>query len=648
MAIVRMKKLNLLAARSQKDELLRELMRLGCVELREQEDILSDPETASSVTRETSDAAEWRAKRAALADAIKLLDKYAPKKSPLLAAKPEVDESAFLDESELDAAVKIAKEIISLDEKIRNYNSEEARQSLLIEALTPWRGFELPLETSGTKQVGIILGTVPAAVDVGALSNALSAALEESQVFEICSDENLNYLSVFYLRRSENVVMPVLREYGFAAPAFGAAVGRAEDNIKAAQESLEKLRQERSECQARIVSNAESRDMLKVCFDRIGTRVDRAEASELLLKTEKVVSMEGWAPEPDEEALKTLLERYDCAYELSEPVEEEYPQVPVKLKNNCFTKPLNMVTEMYALPAYDGVDPNPLMAPFFIFFYGFMMADMGYGLLMMLASVIVMKKARPNGPTMRYMVPLLGLCGVSTFIMGAVTGGFFGDLLPQLAMMINPDTTFTAMPSLFSPLNDALAVLIGSLALGLIQIFAGMAVSMYRQIKRGEVMAAICNEGAWYVVFILIAVGAVTGAWSYALIAALVVIVLTQGYGKKGIVGKLVGIGGSLYNNITGYFSDILSYSRLMALMLAGAVIAQVFNTLGAITGNVVLFFIIAMIGNALNFALNLLSCYVHDMRLQCLEFFNRFYSDGGKPFHPLNINTQYINVVKK
>ena len=131
------------------------------------------------------------------------------------------------------------------------------------------------------------------------------------------------------------------------------------------------------------------------------------------------------------------------------------------------------------------------------------------------------------------------------------------------------------------------------------------------------------------------------------LIAVLVVLVLTQGYGKKGIMGKIMGIFGSLYNNITGYFSDIMSYSRLMALMLAGAVVAQVFNKLGAITGNVVSFVIIAMIGNALNFALNLLGCFVHDMRLQCLEFFGRFYEDGGKPFRPMNITTKFVDIEK-
>lgn len=647
MAIVRMKKLSLLAARSQKDEILCELMRLGCVEVTEQDEILSSGE-AAALTRESSDAVEWRVKKTALSDAIKLLDHYAPQKTPLLSPKPEVAETEFLDETELENALAGAREIVALDERIRADTAEESRQHSFIEALKPYRGFELPLECTGTKSTAVAIGAILLDTDLGEMSSALTAALPESEIFEISSDESLRYLSVFYLRSGEDAVMPVLREFGFIPPAFGAVTGSAQENISSAKDMLEKLAADKAVCLSQLESHAGEREALKLCCDRINTHVDRAEASELLLKTEKAVVLSGWLSAPDEAALRDMLGRYDCAYELTEPAQDEYPDVPVQLKNNALTRPLNMVTEMYSLPAYDGVDPNPIMAPFFIFFYGFMMADMGYGLLMMLISLVVMKKAKPDGPTMRHMVPLLGLCGISTFIMGMLTGGFFGDLLPQLAMMINPETKFTAMPALFSPLDDALMVLIGSLAIGVVQIFTGMAVSMYRQIKNGEVMAALCNEGAWYLVFILATAGIVGGYTSYGLIAALVVIVLTQGYGKKGIIGKVMGIGGSLYNNITGYFSDILSYSRLMALMLAGAVIAQVFNTLGAITGNVVTFFLISMLGNALNFALNILGCYVHDMRLQCLEFFGRFYSDGGKPFRPLGIRTQYVNVIKK
>ena len=136
------------------------------------------------------------------------------------------------------------------------------------------------------------------------------------------------------------------------------------------------------------------------------------------------------------------------------------------------------------------------------------------------------------------------------------------------------------------------------------------------------------------------------GMTSVVLYVGLAMVVLGPVLTNKGF-GKITGIFGSLYNHITGYFGDILSYSRLMALMLAGSVIAQVFNTLGAIPGNIIVFLIISLAGNALNFALNLLGCYVHDLRLQCLEYFGKFYEDGGKPFKPLMADTKYVDITK-
>ena len=645
MAIVKMKKLRLMAVRSSKEALLRELIRQGCVEFSELEGEVQGSQFEGLVSRESSGLMGFKSQQAALLNAVGILQKYAPVKKPLLSAKPQVEKDQLLDDSGLDSAMALAEKLSGIEERIKRIAAEESRQRSNIEALRPWAELDLPLETAGTGRCAAVLGTISAKVELNEVESALSQVTGEAELFRVSEDKEQHYLLLVCLKEEQGAVMECLRSFGFAVAAVSGMKGTARENIALAEKTLQDLAKEKEDCVQSIVDLKESQDELKLAADVVSTKIARAEAEDKLYGMKSIVFMQGWMPAEKETELADIFDKYECAWETEDPDPSEYPDVPVKLKNNKLTNGLNMVTEMYSLPAYDGVDPNPLMAPFFIFFYGFMLADMGYGLLMMLASYIIMKKARPNGPTMRHMIPLLGLCGVSTFIMGAVTGGFFGDLLPQLAKMINPDTTFTAMPALFSPLNDALAVLIGSLGIGLVQIFTGMAISKYRQIKRGEVLAALCNEGTWYLVFLLLGAGAVTGAMSYALIAILVLLVLTQGYGKKGILGKLMGIGGSLYNNITGYFSDILSYSRLMALMLAGAVIAQVFNTLGAITGNVITFFIISMIGNALNFALNLLGCYVHDMRLQCLEFFSRFYSDGGKPFRPLKMETKYVDI---
>ena len=156
-------------------------------------------------------------------------------------------------------------------------------------------------------------------------------------------------------------------------------------------------------------------------------------------------------------------------------------------------------------------------------------------------------------------------------------------------------------------------------------------------------MDAVWNEITWWIVFAGIAL-AVLGIGNIVLVLGVILVVAGPVITGKGL-GKITGIFASLYNNVTGYFGDILSYSRLMALMMAGSVIAQVFNTLGTIPGNVIFFFIVATVGNVLNFGLNLLGCYVHDMRLQCLEFFGKFYEDGGKPFRPLQFNTKYVDI---
>ena len=261
---------------------------------------------------------------------------------------------------------------------------------------------------------------------------------------------------------------------------------------------------------------------------------------------------------------------------------------------------------------------------------------------MFLAGFLISKKYAPKG-TAGNLFGLMTLCGISTFIMGALTGGFFGDFLTQV-VKLTTGGDFT-LPALFTPLDDTLMILIGAMALGMVQIITGMAISFVRKLKNGQVMDAVWEELTWWVVFAGIGLMA-AGMTSVVLYVGLAMVVLGPVLTNKGF-GKITGIFGSLYNHITGYFGDILSYSRLMALMLAGSVIAQVFNTLGAIPGNIIVFLIISLAGNALNFALNLLGCYVHDLRLQCLEYFGKFYEDGGKPFKPLMADTKYVDITK-
>ena len=648
MAIVKMKRLRMVAMSRDREELLRKLQHLGCVELTEPETGPDDPLLAALTHPETAGLTAAHEEKSGAERALGVLKRYAPVKSGMLAPKPGLSEGDLLDESGAEQARVLEREVNGLDRRLAAIRAEVTKLDAQRGLLAPWLGLDLPLETGSTPQVTIQLGTLPANLPMERAEAEVRAAGELAQLTQVSADRDSRYCMLVCHASQAEGVLETVKGLGWSRANLRDWTGTAAENTARLERETKVLMEEAASIEEKLSGMADYNAPLRRLSDLAGTAISREESRGRLLDTDQTFLLEGWVPAESWPALKQELDRYPCACEAEDPAPEEYPKVPVRLKNNWFTSPLNMVTDMYSLPAYGSLDPNPLMAPFFILFYGMMMADMGYGLIMMIASVVVIKKAKPDGATMRYMMPLLGLCGVSTFLWGAATGGFFGDLIPQLLSIVKggPVESY-ALPKLFDPLEKAVNVLVGALILGVLQIFTGMAVSMYKQIKAGETMAALCNEGAWFLVFILAGAGFALGQLQAGLIAAVVVLVITQSYGKKGIVGKAMGVFGSLYNGITGYFSDILSYSRLMALMLAGAVTAQVFNTLGAMSGNVFFFFVIALVGNALNFALNILGCFVHDMRLQCLEYFGRFYEDGGKPFNPLALNTKYYKVVK-
>lgn len=644
MSIERMKKLRVIALRQQRDELMRELMRLGCVQVVPDTELAADPDAA--LRPERADLPRLKTEQSRLDAALKVLDQYAPEKKKLLSARPEVAESEFLDGDALARDLALAGEITGWDTSIRKLSAEEARVRSEIEALTPWSSLDLALNAVGTRRCAVGLVSAIAQIDVMSVRAAAESASEAVELELVSEDGMQRCFLVLALKEELPAVMDAVRAIGCTQVAFPGLKGTAKENIARLEAELEELAAEKAALTDNITAQKDSAPALRLSADRMKAELARGEAIERLNGTDSVVTLEGWCPAPETGALERLLDRFDCAYELSDPGTEEYPDVPVKLRNKDFVKPMSLVTEMYSLPAYDGIDPNPLMWPFFVLFYGVMMADMGYGILMMIASLVAVRKMKPKGGA-GHLLRLLGMCGVSTFIFGALTGGFFGDMLPQIAALIDPDTAFTALPSLFTPLSHTTMILVGSLALGVVQIFTGMIVSVVYKCKNGDGLSALFDEGAWWCILFGAAL-LVLGLGPWLLLAGGVLLTVGQFAEKKSVVGGLSGLFGAIYNGVTGYFSDILSYSRLMALMLAGSVIAMVFNTLGAMTGNVVAFIIIAMIGNALNFALNLLGCFVHDLRLQVLEFFNRFYKDGGKPYEPLDIDPQYVDLVKE
>ena len=650
MAIVKMKGLRLLAMRSDREALLELLQGMGCVEIDEPD---QDPQTwqglLSQLGSQTLSRPDGQALSQAREDlqaaqrALAVLKRHGDKGRGLLAPRPRLTRQQLFDGEE--QGKQAVQQVLEADRQLAALEAQHSKLLTQRAALAPWLELNIPLDTASTQEMVVQFGTVTAGVELEQVQRAVEGASELAQLTQASVDRDVRYCLLVCHTSAQEEVLQALRDFGWSRMNLSGWTGTAKENDQRIVRELEQNEQESAQAEQQLAQLTSLAEPIRQAADRASVRINREEGRSRLLDTEKTFLLEGWVPEENWPQLESQMKNYPCAWELRDPTEEEYPKVPVKLKNNWFTRPLSMVTEMYSLPAYNGLDPNPLMAPFFILFYGIMMADMGYGLLMMIASVVVLKKSRPRAG-MHNFFALLGLCGVSTFIMGAVTGGFFGDFIPQLLKLINPESTFVWFwPTLFTPLEDTMMILVGAMALGFVQILVGMAISFVKKLRRGQVMDAIWEEVTWWVVFAGLAL-AILGVTNLVIILGGVMVVAGPILTEKGF-GKITGIFGTLYNHVTGYFGDILSYSRLMALMLAGSVIAQVFNTLGAIPGNVVIFIIISMLGNALNFALNLLGCYVHDLRLQCLEYFNKFYEDGGKPFRPMKLDTNYYDVVK-
>ena len=643
MPIAKMKRLQVLALERDHDALLRQLERMGCVEISEPD----APDAPESLRRCDSETADCLARQRQVQTAIDALRRAAPpKKAPLLSPRPAIGETEYLSETGLADGLALARQVNEATGQLQQLTALAAQLETDRITLGPWLSLDLPLELTETRCCDVTLGVLPPFVPWDELCGQVQNEYPESELHLLSADRQQQCVLLITHKAATAPVLELLRGRGFAASPLKGRTGTPEENRRRDTDRLAEVKRQQEALRKQLDELAERLPELYLCADRLASRLQREENRRRLLTDGCIVAFDGWVPEKKTARLTAYLDTADCDYTLSDPTTEQIPEVPVLLEDNAVARSMNCITEQYSLPAYDGVDPNPVMAPFFILFFGMMMADIGYGLLMLLGSWLFLKKKRPDD---RSFMEMIFWCGVTTVVFGAMTGSFF-DFLPQLFKFFDPESTF-ALPALFSPLDDTMAIMVGSLILGALQVFTGMTVSVVEKCKKGCFMDALFDEITWWIILAgtglaVLGIGSVSGV-PVVLIAGVLMLVYGAGRGKKGF-GKVTGFVAAVYNGVTGFFSDILSYVRLMALMLSGAVLAQVFNMLGATTGNVVTFIIIAFVGNMLNLALNLLGCYVHDMRLQFLEFFGRFYKDGGKAYRPLRVRAKHVEIIKE
>lgn len=666
MAIVRMKRLRILALEKDRSQLLDLLQRLGCVQVESQTGKFSDPEWGEQLCKPETLLEETKARVSTVKNALDAMTKYAGVKDSivkkLFTARPEMTLPELQKETFLDEMQSGAEEIIDRARRITELSAERGRAEARLAAFYPWRELDIPLDYEKTNFLAFCPGICPSGADTNELQRILREEASAAEAFVISKSDTESFIAVLYHPDTEEETMDLLKSFGFSRMEFKDVSGTASQNIEELRIQLREMEEEQEAARNGLADFAPRVNDLRQALDALTVRMQREEAAERLLVSGRIFYLEGWAPEKIIPALEKILGRYECAFESRAPETGEDP--PVLLQSGGRMKKmvesLSMVTGMYALPKYDNIDPNPLIAPFYILFFGMMYADVAYGLILAALGFIITRKSRPKG-MMGQAFRLMQFCGLSAAVFGFIFGGFFSDIISVIGQTFfgasdaagNPTWVFPALwvNPMDSENNGPMTVLIFSLVLGVIQLITGMVIKMYIMIRDGHPVAAVLEIVPWWCFFASIALTVLVGG-IYWIIGGLVLLVLTQGYQKKGIAKKLFGGVTKLYD-ITSYLSDVLSYSRLMALGLAGGVIGSVFNQLGSMPAVIpvagpIIFLVIFLAGHTFNFTINIIGTYVHAARLQYIEYFSKFYDSPGEPFKPLQAATKYVDIVER
>ena len=631
MAIVKMKHLDLLAMEQDKQALLNAIQKLRCLHIL-QSDAQGDvfqaalssaelPEVEDSLTRVT-----W---------AIGKLGRFNTEKKPLFADLPTVTETLAeqitLQQAEL---MQTVAQLEALERESGDVRGQIARLTSTREQMLPWRALQLPItEISNTRSTLAMLGTLPmSALDGFTQADASQELYLIEQVGQL---RDQAYVYVLFHRAHADEMFKKLKDAGFTQVQLQGFTGTVEAYLERmdAEKKLLEERQQRitADCAA-LVGSLKN---LKQLHDILYSQRARLLAARNFAVSERTFFLRAWVPEPMTEKVEAKLKKVapTAAIAFSDPQEGEEP--PVLLYNRPAFSPFETVVSSFSLPAPFGVDPTAVMMPFFINFMGMMVSDAGYGLMMAIIAPLLIKLLKP-AQGMRKMLWIITGGGIMTVFWGAMYNSWFG---------------YAPFPSLLDPMNNALPVMGLCIGLGALHLFAGLGMAAYLNVRRGQWFSAIADQLSWFLLIVglvLLAVVPAVGQWMALTGAALILLFAGRDKTRNPIKRLLSGLG-ALYG-VTGWVSDLLSYIRLFGMGLATGVIGMVINILvGMVIGygpvGLVMGVIVFAGGHLFNAGINIFGAYVHSCRLQYIEFFGKFYEDGGKPFSPLQNTSRYVYI---
>lgn len=666
MAVLQMQKINLCALKKNRKYILEMIQALGVVE------VVSDSETMEGFEKmDTSAQKSQFEKTAGMVDqALECLQKYVPEKKGMLSSLAGRE---FVDSKTFDRAMKdknfyltIANEIVQLEKRIAENHANILKMNTKIDNILPWSSMDIPMNTTGTKKTDVLIGTLDGQYDLEAVCGMIAenAGDVAADVSVISSSRNQTCIVVICLKKDTEAVEEGLRASGFARAPFLSRKTPAV-RMEVLREKIRELEEDIEKTEERLKDLSVNREDLRLISDYFRIRAEKYGVLGGLTQSKNTFFISGYIPKRDSEmVVRKLTDSFDVMVELEEIPDTE--EAPVLLENNRFSASTEGVVESFGLPKKGEIDPTFIMSFFYVFLFGLMLSDAAYGLIISLACGCALLKFKGMEGGLKKSLQMFFYCGLSTLFWGLMFGGFFGDLVTVVAStFFHKEITLPAL--WFAPLDDPMRLLLWSLLFGIIHLFMGLGIKGYMMIKDGKYLDCLYDVGFWFALLIGLLLllipselfasiagqkfsfpGFVGIIAKVLTVVGLVGIVLMSGRRKK---NPALRIALGLYDiyGITSWLSDILSYSRLLALGLATGVIAQVVNSMASMMGGGILgavfFIIVFIIGHTLNIAINLLGAYVHTNRLQYVEFFGKFYEGGGRPFEPFKQNTKYIRI---
>ena len=648
MAKLKMKKIELIAMLTDSKKIIELLQRRGVVEISRNDDEELENTNVAAVV------GEFEKFRSTAAQALEIIDTHAPEKvglADMFSGKTEVEKHEFGREAmQMEKVMSAANEIIRNQKSIDEAAAAEAQLEIKCDMLDSWLPLDVPLNFRGTATTSAYIGTLPYQISAEELEAQLpgqcnvevvSGSKEQTNLFILCSKDVYDEAG------------DILRKMTFAS--LSESVGKTPSELlEGYKQEIQELEKKSEAARSDIEKLAENRKQLRFVIDYLQMRKEKYDALSGLGFTESTFVLTGYIPEKYAESLKKEIEaKYTASITFTDPSDDE--DVPVLLENSRFSAPVEGITKMYAMPSKGDVDPTPVMSFFYYLFFGMMLSDAGYGLLMVIGTTIALKKFKLES-SMKKTLTMFRNCGVSTVFWGALFGSWFGDIVQVVSEQFF-DKKIGSIALWFEPLTDPVKLLLVSFGLGILHLLLGVAVAFKMTWDTGKKLDAVFDALPIYLIVLGVApIGAgmfisvpslLTKTGLYMLIAGVALLVLTAGRTSKSIFGKFFGGLYALYNTATGYLGDILSYSRLLALGLATGSIASVINLIGTMPENkivkLILLIVVFVVGHTANLAINLLGAYVHTDRLQFVELFSKFYTGGGREFAPLTVNTKYI-----